>query len=188
MARARTPRRAWIDQGLRSLAAGGPDAVRVETLAHTLGVTKGGFYGYFADRSALLAEMLDTWEREVTDSVIEQVESVAGDVDARTKLRRLFAIVDAVDEDPTTGIAVELAVRSWARRDPDVARRLRRVDNRHMAYLRSLFGEFCPDPVDVEARALITVSIRIGDHLTRADHSTGTRAAVLATVLDRQLA
>ena len=50
----RTPRSRWIEEGLRALAAGGPDAVRVEALAQALGVTKGGFYGHFADRNALL--------------------------------------------------------------------------------------------------------------------------------------
>jgi hypothetical protein len=33
----------WIDEGLRALAAGGPDAVRIDTLAKALGVTTGGF-------------------------------------------------------------------------------------------------------------------------------------------------
>ena len=44
MAVARTPRTAWVDAGLRALADGGPDSVRVESLAKALGVTKGGFY------------------------------------------------------------------------------------------------------------------------------------------------
>ena len=52
----RTPRSRWIEEGLRALAAGGPDAVRVEALAQALGVTKGGFYGHFADRGALLED------------------------------------------------------------------------------------------------------------------------------------
>ena len=39
----RTPRSRWIEEGLRALAAAGPDAVRVEVLAQALGVTKGGF-------------------------------------------------------------------------------------------------------------------------------------------------
>src|SRR5258708_4488492 len=59
----RTPRRRWIEAGLRALAAGGPDAVRVEALAQALGGTNGGFYGHFADRDALLDETLDTCAR-----------------------------------------------------------------------------------------------------------------------------
>ena len=58
----RTTREQWIEQGLAALASGGPDSVRVEALAAALGVSKGGFYGQFADRAALLDAMLDTWD------------------------------------------------------------------------------------------------------------------------------
>src|ERR687897_1026670 len=92
----RTPRTSWIDEGLRALAAGGPDAVRIEPLAQTLGVTKGGFYWHFDDRRALLEEILDTWERASVDEVIERVESEGGD--ARAKLRRLSTLAASSDE------------------------------------------------------------------------------------------
>src|SRR3954467_11690855 len=86
----RTPPAKWIEEGLRALGAGGPDAVRVEALARALGVTKGGFYNHFDDRPALLDEMLDTWERLGVDAVIEQVEAEGGD--GRAKLWRLFEV------------------------------------------------------------------------------------------------
>ena len=76
----RTPREKWVEQGLRALAQGGVDAVRVEILAKALGVTKGGFYGYFADRDALLTEMLDTWERDSVKAVLDRIELDRGDV------------------------------------------------------------------------------------------------------------
>jgi AcrR family transcriptional regulator len=50
MALTRTPRSSWVEEGLRALAAGGPDAVRIESLAQALGVTEGGFYWHFDDR------------------------------------------------------------------------------------------------------------------------------------------
>ena len=82
----RTPRSRWIEEGLRALAAGGPDAIRVEVLAQALGVTKGGFYGHFADRNALLEEMLDCWERMSIDEVLERVERQGGDARAKVRL------------------------------------------------------------------------------------------------------
>ncbi|WP_247708879.1 hypothetical protein [Streptomyces sp. C3-3] len=80
-----------------------------------------------------------------------------------------------------------VAIRDWARRDEGVARRLRRADNRRMDYLRELYGAFCPDEADVEARCLITFSLRIGDHLIVADNGPRDRADVLAAVRDRLL-
>jgi AcrR family transcriptional regulator len=176
VALARTPRSQWIDEGLRTLAAGGPDAVRVEALAQSLGVTKGGFYGYFANRGALLDEMLDTWESSTTEALIDRVESDGGD--AQTKLRRLIAIVASADQ-LTTTVTIDLAIRDWARRDPAVAERLRRVDNRRLTYLRELFATFVPDPADVETRCLLVYSLYIGNHFIAADHGPRSRAEVL---------
>ncbi|BCJ47594.1 TetR family transcriptional regulator [Actinoplanes ianthinogenes] len=176
MALPRTSRDKWIEAGLDALAAGGPEAVRIEVLAQALGVTKGGFYGYFANRDVLLTEMLDRWEREVTEAVIEQVERDGGD--GRTRLARLFTIVGAARE-PARSPLLDLAIRDWARRDETVAARLRRVDNRRMDYLRSLFATFCPDPDDVEVRCLLTFSVRIGAHVVGADHPGRSRADVM---------
>lgn len=175
----RTPRSSWIHEGLRALAAGGPDAVRVEALARALGVTKGGFYWHFDDRGALLEEMLDTWERISTDEVIERVE--AGGGDARAKLRRLFDLAVSAGE----LLAIDLAVRDWARRDKAVADRLRRTDNRRMDYMRSVFGAFCPDEDEVEFRCMVSFALWIGNHFVAADHGDRTREDVLALVLAR---
>ncbi len=184
MARPRTPRSKWIDEGLRFLASGGPDAVRIEPLAQALGVTKGGFYWYFDDRRALLDEMLDTWERVVIDDVIERIEGAGGD--ARFKLRRLFSLAGAYSREGL--LAVDLAVRDWSRRDQTVAERLRRVDNRRMDYLRSLFGAFCPDEDDVEARCLLAFSLFIAPHFMAADNGTRSPAEVMKLALARLLA
>ena len=175
----RTPRTSWIQEGLRALGVGGPDAVRIEKLAQALGVTKGGFYGHFDDRPALLEEMLDAWERLVVDEVIDRVESEGGD--ARTKLRRLSALASSSRE----LMRIELAVRDWARRDKAVAKRLRRIDNRRMDYMRSLFREFCPDEDDVEVRCLFMFSLFIGNHFIAADHGARSRADVLRLALRR---
>jgi AcrR family transcriptional regulator len=173
MAVARTPRGRWVEEGLRALAAGGPDAVRIEPLAQALGVTKGGFYWHFADRQALLDELLDAWERANLADVIERVERDGGD--ARTRLRGLFALAFS----GTGPVRTDLAVRDWARRDEAVADRVRHVDNRRMAYLRGLFGALCADEADVEARCLLALSLWIGSHFAVADHGQRSRAEVL---------
>src|SRR4030081_3888381 len=79
VAQTRTPRSSWIDAGLQALAAGGPDAVRVELIAQALGVTRGGFYWHFPSRQAFLNEMLDMWEHRSTDETLERVEKEDGD-------------------------------------------------------------------------------------------------------------
>ena len=179
MAVTRTPRSSWIDQGLRTLAAAGPDAVRIESLARALGVTKGGFYWHFTDRRALLDEMLDTWERVAIDEVIERIDSEGGD--ARARLRRLFTLASSSGD----LLLIDLAIRNWARRDEAVADRLRRVDNRRMDYMRSLFSAFCPDDDEVEVRCMLAFALFIGTHFMAADHAGRSRREVLALALRR---
>lgn len=179
----RTPRGRWVEEGLRVLAASGPDAVRIEPLAKSLGVSKGGFYWHFDDRQALLDEMLDTWERLAVDEAVAHVEGGGGD--AREKLWRLFTHAVSLTKEGL--LAIDLAIRDWARRSPHVAERLRRVDNRRMDYMRSLFGAFCQDEDDVEARCTLAFSLFIGSHFMAADHGTRGRVEAAELALKRLL-
>ncbi len=173
----RTPRESWVEEGLRALSDGGPDAVRVEPLAKALGVTKGGFYWHFRDRQALLEAMIDHWERTLVDEAIEAADRGGGD--GRTRLRRLFETAGDAE-----GIHdLELAVRDWARRDPAVAERVTRVDNRRMAYLRPLFAEFCDDAADVEGRCLLVLTLFVGGSHVTATHGRRARPSVTAAAL-----
>jgi AcrR family transcriptional regulator len=180
VAQTRTPRNTWIDAGLKTLAAGGPDAVRVELLAKDLDVTRGGFYWHFPSRQAFLDEVLDTWEHRSTEEVLERVEQEGGD--ARDKVRRAGMLTFSKELLP-----IDLAVRDWARRDASVSKRLRRVDNRRMEYLRLLIGEFIDDPEDVEARAMLAFALAIGNHFIAADHNGSSRRQVLERATHRLL-
>ncbi|TWF93863.1 TetR/AcrR family transcriptional regulator [Saccharopolyspora dendranthemae] len=174
----RTPREKWVEQALQALAAGGIDAVRVEALAKALGVTKGGFYGYFTDRDALLEAMLEAWERESVDDVLDRIEREGGS--ALDKARLAGQLTFSGDR----LLSVDLAVRDWARRDEAVAERLRRVDNRRMQLLRDAISTRCSDPEEVEARSLLAFCAAIGNHFLAADHPGQTRAQVLARAGD----
>jgi len=178
---ARTPASAWVEAGLEALGTGGPEAVRVDPLARALGVTRGSFYWHFADRDALLTELLNVWERTATDDVLERVERHGGD--ARARLRRAGALTFSDELLP-----IDLAVRGWARHDPAVAERLRRVDNRRLDYLRTLFGTFCTDADEVEARSTLAFSLLIGSHFLAADHPGRSRAEALELAADWLLA
>ncbi|HEV7398681.1 MAG TPA: TetR/AcrR family transcriptional regulator [Solirubrobacterales bacterium] len=179
MAKVRTPRDAWVDAALQALASGGPDAVRIEALAACLGVSKGGFYWHFKDRRALLDEMLDRWQKDMVEDVIANVESQPAD--PRAKLQQLFELASTVD------FAVELALRDWSRRDSEVAERLQRIDSQRMEYLRLLFGQFCADENDVEARSMLAFSLFVGSYFIAAEHGDKSRGQVLQLAIDRLL-
>lgn len=169
----RTTRDGWIDAGLAALAAGGPDAVRIEPLSASLGVTKGGFYRHFRDRDQFLDELLEVWERRSVDEVLTKMGDTKGD--AATNICRAGALTFAADL-----LAVELAVRSWAQISSEVAARLRRVDNHRMDYLRSQFARLTTDPGEIEARSTLAFAFAIGQHFLDCDHGPFTRTEAIA--------
>ncbi|HET6733816.1 TetR/AcrR family transcriptional regulator [Mycobacterium sp.] len=180
VAQTRTPKSAWIDAGLRALANGGPDAVRVELIATELGVTRGGFYWHFPNRQAFVEEMLNTWELRSIDETLERVEKEGGDARAKVRRAGMLTFSEAL-------LPIDLAIRDWARRDSSVATRLRRVDNRRMDYLRTLIGTFIDDADDVEARGMLAFSLAIGSHFIAADHGARSRKQVLDRATQRLL-
>ena len=103
----------WIEAGLAELARSGVEGVRVEVLAKKLGVTKGGFYRRFRDRAALLEAMLQHWSAGRI-AAIEKHTSLDG-ASARERLKAL--IPQYAERVNTEGMAVELAIRQWARSD-----------------------------------------------------------------------
>lgn len=181
MAKARTPREAWIEAALRALAAGGPEAVRVEALAKELGVSKGGFYWHFEDRGALLEETLDAWERAGTEEVIAAVAEEPAD--PADKLRRLFEMAPAAK-----GLfAVELALRDHSRRDRGIARRLRRIDERRLEFMRSLFRQLGDGEEEAEARALLAYSLFVGSYFVSVGQGGRSRKEVQRLAIERLL-
>lgn len=163
-----TPRERWIEAALELLVEGGPDAVRIEPLAAALGVTKGGFYGFFEGRDALLSALLDEWERRCTADVLDQIAAEGGD--PATKIRRAGQLTssDAL-------LRLDIAVRIWARRDAAVAKRLRRIDKQRLDFLRKMFASFIDDPAEVEARSTLAFSLAIARHFMVAQHPGRTK-------------
>ena len=164
----RTPRSDWIAEGLLILQTGGPDAVRIDPLAKSLGVTRGGFYWHFANRQAFLDELVDSWEQLVVDEVITSIDQAGGS--GRDKLRQLISL--ATSPQGAKALAVEPAIRDWARRDRHVARRLRRIDKRRVDYMRGLFRDFCASEDEIEARVTLAMAMHISAPLMVA-HSGG---------------
>ena len=126
-----------------------------------------------AHRRAFLDALLDTWEERSTGEVLARVETEAGDARARVRLAGILTFREEL-------LAVDLAVREWARYDTAVARRLRRVDDRRMDYLRAQIGAVVTDPGELEARVLLAFTLAIGHHFV----SRRSDPAVLEQALD----
>lgn len=148
---------AWIEAGFVALVQGGIEAVRVETLAKSLGVTKGSFYWHFEDRRKLLDGMLAWWRSEATFKVMAHVDQVGGN--AAQKLQTLLDL-------STSGIGdqIEGAVRAWAgSADPIAQEIVQGVDREREKYVVELFREHGLSKETAVKRARILYLAMIGE-------------------------
>jgi AcrR family transcriptional regulator len=151
----------WIDAGLSELAKGGVEGVRVEVLAERLGVTKGGFYRQFKDRRALLLAMLDAWTRGRIAVMEKQMER--GDVPASEHLKSLVRLY--AERMNVKGMAIELAIRQWARNDSAAATAAAKVDAARMRVAKQLYVELGLAEPEAQARAALLYSFVFGQSL-----------------------
>jgi AcrR family transcriptional regulator len=136
----------WVAAALAELARGGGiDNVRVEVLAERMGVTKGGFYRRFRDRRALLDTMLETWRDGRIAAIQRQVEE-----GGKTPIDRLRFLGKIYTERANEqGMAIELAIRQWARGDDAAAAAVTAVDG---ARLKASASQFQSAGHDVHRR------------------------------------
>ncbi|CAG0968015.1 hypothetical protein BURK2_01119 [Burkholderiales bacterium] len=119
----------WLDAGLAALATGGLAALRIDSIAREIGLTKGSFYHHFASRETYVEALLEHWEAQSTRRIIELAESAPS---LGAKFDRLNALAEAVDH------RLEVALRGLVQHDARIGAMVRRVDKRRIAYLEAL--------------------------------------------------
>jgi AcrR family transcriptional regulator len=153
---------AWIEAGLKELASSGVGGVRVEVLAQRLGVTKGGFYRRFKDRRALLNAVLDEWAR----GRILAINRVREQTESQSPSERLSSVARHYTERLSVhGMAIELAIRQWARTDSAAAAACASVDDARLKVAGRLYRDLGFSPAESRERAILLYSFLFGQSL-----------------------
>ena len=173
----------WIEAGFEELARSGVEGVRVEVLAKNLGVTKGGFYRRFRDRAALLAGMLQDWSAGRI-AAIEQQTSLDG-ANARDRLRALIRLYS--ERMNTEGMAVELAIRQWARSDEAAAAAVASVDAARLNNVGQLYRATGLAPEQADAQAFLFYCFIFGQSLLFLERGPRKRAQLIAKSAEKLL-
>ncbi len=170
----------WIDAALDELAEGGVERVRVEVVAQRLGVTKGGFYRRFRDRQALLEALLEQWIEGRIATIARQTE-----LDGATPAERLQATIRIFAERANAqGMAIELAIRQWARSDPDAAEAVACVDTARVEAVQPLYERMGYSAADAQARALLFYAFIFGQGLIFLHASPAERTRLVEACAD----
>jgi len=166
----------WLKAGFAELARSGVEGVRIEVLAKNLGVTKGGFYRRFRDRAALLADMLAQWSTGRI-AAIEQQASLDG-TSARERLKALIRLYS--ERMNTEGMAIELAIRQWARADEAAAQAVASVDAARLKNVARLYRAMGLEPEEADAHAFLFYCFVFGQSLLFPDRGQRKRAQLIA--------
>jgi AcrR family transcriptional regulator len=173
----------WIRAGLAELARSGVEGVRVEVLAKHLGVTKGGFYRRFRDRAALLEAMLESW-RSGRIAAIEQQADLGGG----PPRERLKALVRLYSERMNTeGMAIELAIRQWARSDEAAALSVSSVDAARLKIVGQLYRAAGLAADEADAEAFLFYCFIFGQSLLFLERGQRGRAQLIARSAEKLL-
>ena len=107
----------------------GQQSLTIERLTQTLGVTKGSFYHHFGNLANYRQALLHWWEDAFTH---EPIRTAWQEQDTKLRAQRLSRAVRDLDH------PLEIALRAWGLRDPEVAQTVASVDGQRLECLTGL--------------------------------------------------
>jgi len=151
---ARKTQQDWFKLALDLLTQAGADALTIDNMTAQLGVTKGSFYHHFGSYDGFKQALLAFFEDAGTLSIVQRVEAMD-----TGPAERLKALTRITLEHPSR---IEVAIRTWAQRDPAVYAYQMRVDQRRIAFVTDLWMEIIDDPDEARRRAEHLYTILVG--------------------------
>ena len=144
----------WTTAALAAIADGGLAAVGVEPLAARLGATKGSFYWHFKNRDALIQAALDRWERERTETVIDDLER---EPDPAVRLKKLLGAT--FKRAPSDRAEIALLANPG---HPAALHAVRRAAERRITYISQQLEALGWTRADAHDRAVLLYYIYVG--------------------------
>jgi len=144
MAKLRPPKKRltaddWILAGFRALTQSGPTALKAESLARTLGTTKGSFYWHFSDVADFHRQMLALWRERAYHSTVAALETA---IDPAQRLIQLGELaVKGNSRAAHGGPSAESAIRAWAQSNDLVRAAVTEIDRLRLDYIETILGD-----------------------------------------------
>ena len=149
----------WVRGALRILQERGVSGVKVTVLAERLGVTSGSFYWHFKGLPDLHATLLEYWERELTDAIVDQAKAIKG-----VGPERILQLMTEIVEFEVASL--DHAISVWARSDPKVRETYERTLQKRFDFAGWMFsGAGFPQP-EAALRGRLMVAYLMGESST----------------------
>lgn len=177
----------WIHAAQHVLVTSGVDAVRVDTLAKELKITRGSFYYHFKSRGELLEGILGSWRSRATEDVILQLRNAH-----TSPLQQLQRLLELPSHGQTArdAAAIELGIRAWARRDDKARQAIDEVDRYRLNYIEGLLIQADVAQSEASDRAYLIYAYQISLSLLHSEDTAQDRkdrSARMACILIPEL-
>lgn len=129
-----------INATLKLILDEGVDAVRIDTVAAEVGVTKGSIYWHFEDRASLIKAALAEQIRRFSAESVSAVSDAIGNAGTKEDYiaRIMPFLTNPFDQDQVRARWARLAVLVETHNDPELRAMMRDVQARHLAVVTEL--------------------------------------------------
>jgi AcrR family transcriptional regulator len=152
-------RKDWLLAARDQLTKEGIEGLKIDKLAKKMEVTRGSFYWHFESRDELLRALIQHWEDVNNIPLLAAIEAAAANGE-RADFGRIIG--DLWLDETRYSSAFDSAIRSWAKRDKQVARVVHRVDDTRIDAFRKMFEAYGYDGDRALIRARIVYFHQVG--------------------------
>ncbi len=146
----------WLLKALEIFIEEGIDAVRITRLAEVLKVTRGSFYWHFSNREDLIEALVDYWKGRNTNAIVESVST------AESLSEGIFQFFETCLNTQLFDPRLDLAIREWARRAPEIREQLDAADQIRVKALADLYQRYDYPMPEAFIRARVIYFAQIG--------------------------
>jgi AcrR family transcriptional regulator len=155
----RSTREDWLKLALQILQRDGIDRVKIQIMAKQLNVSRSSFYWFFASPQDLHEQMLDHWLTKNTGPIIQRALRPA-----QTISEAILNVFECWVNDDLFDPRLDVAVRLWARRAPEVLKVVDGADLQRLAALTGMFSRHGFAEGDAIVRARVLYFTQIGQY------------------------
>lgn len=158
-AQGKSTREDWLKLALETLIRDGIDRVKVQIMAKQLGVSRSSFYWFFKSPQDLNDQMLEHWLAKNTGPIIQRALRPAQTIsEAILNVFECWANEDLFDP------RLDIAVRLWARRAPEVLSVVVSADQQRLDALTRMFTRHGYPAEEALVRARVLYFTQVGQY------------------------
>lgn len=174
----RTRKEDWLDLAIRLLVDDGIEAVKIQAMARTLGVSRSSFYWFFASLRDLHDQLLDHWLSRNTGPIIERAMRPAETID-----KAVCNVFECWVDGDLFGPELDMAVRLWGRRDRRIRSVIDEADRQRVDALTRMFMRYGYPAEEAHTRARVLYYTQIGHFTLQVEETLDERFSHLRSYL-----